>query len=93
MILNPITIDADVVIGSCALDASVSSVDLSIPSDVGSTITVVSGHLQEMTATPSAETQIIVCDPGFTGISKVTIDPIPSTYGLITYDGSIITVS
>lgn len=93
MILNPITIDANVVVGSMALDADIGGLDMSIPADVGMTITIVSGHLEEMSATPSSETQVIVCDPGFDGISKVTIDPIPSNYGLVTYDGSIITVS
>ena len=93
MILNPITIDADVVVGSMALAANVGILDMSIPAELGMTITVVSGHLEEMSATPSSETQVIVADPGYDGISKVTIDPIPSNYGLVTYDGSIITVS
>lgn len=93
MILNPITIDAEVAVGALALDAVVAVNDISIPAELGMAITVVAGHLEEMTATPSSETQVIVCDPGFDGISQITIDPIPSNYGRITYDGSIITVS
>lgn len=93
MILNPITIDAEVMVESLVLDAEVEESSISIPADVGMTITIISGNLEEMYAIPTSETQVIVCDPGYDGISKITIDPIPSNYGLVTYDGSIITVS
>ena len=91
MILNPITIDAEVMVESLVLDAEVEESSISIPADVGMTITIISGNLED--AIPTSETQVIVCDPGYDGISKITIDPIPSNYGLVTYDGSIITVS
>ena len=49
--------------------------------------------LQEKVVVPGAEEQIITADVGFGGLSSVTISPIPQNYGLITYDGSTITVS
>jgi hypothetical protein len=49
--------------------------------------------LQEKNAIPSMEEQIITADVGFGGLSSVKIAPIPQNYGLITYDGSTITVS
>ncbi len=42
--------------------------------------------------TPSPETQTIKIN-GYRGISDITINPIPSNYGLITWNGSILTVS
>ena len=49
--------------------------------------------LQEKVVVPGAEEQIITADVGFGGLSSVTISPIPQNYGLITYNGSTITVS
>ena len=49
--------------------------------------------LQDKTIVPGAEEQTITADVGFGGLSSVTISPIPQNYGLITYDGSTITVS
>ena len=49
--------------------------------------------LQEKVVVPGAEEQTITADIGFGGLSSVTISPIPQNYGLITYNGSTITVS
>ena len=49
--------------------------------------------LQEKIVVPGATEQTITADVGFGGLSSVTISPIPQNYGLITYDGSTITVS
>ena len=49
--------------------------------------------LQEKIVVPGAEEQTITADIGFGGLSSVTISPIPQNYGLITYNGSTITVS
>ncbi len=50
-------------------------------------------RLEERKAIPSGEEQIIVPGAGYGGLSKVTVAPIPSCYGLITYDGTKIVVS
>ena len=49
--------------------------------------------LQEKVVVPGAEEQIITADVGFGGLSSVKVGAIPQNYGLITYDGSSITVS
>ena len=49
--------------------------------------------LQEKVVVPGAEEQIITADVGFGGLKSVTIAPIPNNYGLISWDGSTITVS
>ena len=45
-----------------------------------------------MTITPSAETQILITE-GLLMPGDLTINPIPSNYGLITWNGSTLTVS
>lgn len=42
--------------------------------------------------TPSAETITIPCSD-YKMVDNITINPIPSNYGLITYNGAILTVS
>lgn len=46
----------------------------------------------EYTVTPSSETQILQTQ-GLLMQHKVTINPIPSNYGRITWNGSVLTVS
>ena len=47
---------------------------------------------QSKAAIPSQEAQIITPDEGYL-LDSVTVAPIPSNYGLITYNGGILTVS
>lgn len=42
--------------------------------------------------TPTSETQVIEIE-GLRALSNIIIDPIPQNYGLITWDGSTLTVS
>ena len=46
----------------------------------------------ETTVTPSEEEQTLLTD-GFLMANNITINPIPSNYGLITWDGSKLIVS
>lgn len=46
----------------------------------------------EYTVTPSAETQVIPTN-GLRMTDNITVNPIPNNYGLITWNGSTITVS
>lgn len=49
--------------------------------------------LQDKTIVPSADDQVVTADIGFGGLSSVRVGAIPQNYGLITYDGTTITVS
>lgn len=51
------------------------------------------GKMQEKSATPSNSRQSVIPDEGYAGLSRVIVEPIPSNYGKITYDGSKIIVS
>lgn len=51
------------------------------------------GKLQSKTAVPSREEQVIRADDGYDALSKVVVEPIPKNYGLITYNGGVLTVS
>lgn len=46
----------------------------------------------EYTVTPSATAQTLATE-GLVMTQNVTIEPIPNNYGLITWDGSVLTVS
>ena len=43
--------------------------------------------LQEKVVIPGAEEQIITADAGYNGLSMVKVNPIPSNYGKITWNG------
>lgn len=51
------------------------------------------GVTQAKTVTPTTARQVVVADSGYDALSSVTVEPIPSNYGLITWDGSVLTVS
>ena len=61
--------------------------------EIGSTTYVVP-HLQNKTVTPSDAEQIITADGalGYNGLHTVTVERIPSNYGHIAYNGSVLTV-
>ena len=65
------------------------SVSGSISIGSGSNVPTYSG---EYIVTPAAETQTL-STAGYKLIDNITINSIPSNYGLITWDGSVLTVS
>ena len=88
---NPIVIDMDV--GTTPTIPVGVEKAKTIGMGMEMSIQVVVPKAQERTVTPSSAEQIITPEQGFNALSKVTVEPIPSNYGLITWNGSTLTVS
>ena len=71
----------------CALDVIMDG-DLGVVVETGR-LPVYDGPTE---VTPSAETQVLLTNQ-YALRSNIVVNPIPSNYGLITWDGSTITVS
>lgn len=65
------------------------SIALHVEGGGGSTLPIYDG---QYTVTPSQSAVVLATD-GKQMINNVTINPIPNNYGLITWNGSILTVS
>lgn len=96
MIARTVTVDA--VFSSNIVSVEASLIGRTIEADAELTTNVTHYHSEyptydgETTFTPSAETQII--PTGHTVLlSDITINPIPSNYGRITYSGGIISIT
>lgn len=63
--------------------------------DVTGSAPVLETVARTYTPTTSTQSETVTPSAGYTAISSIdiTVNPIPSNYGLITYNGSIITVS
>ena len=48
---------------------------------------------QNKSITPTRSTQYVTSDPEYTGLGTVTVNPIPPEYGLVTWNGSVLTIS
>lgn len=90
---NPILVPMTVSSTQVTYAMDVESSECSLSMTVGTSINYVRGHFQEKEATPTQETQILLPDDNFDALSKVTVNPIPSNYGLITWNGAYLTVS
>lgn len=73
-----------------AIEGEIVTKEISVDGDVS--IPVSSYFTGEYVITPSNEAQTISIG-GKTAKQNITINPIPSNYGLITWDGSTLTVS
>lgn len=62
----------------------------------GETAQYIGGAVQledEIEVTPTQSTQMIEPSEGYVGLKAVTVKPIPNNYGLITWNGSVLTIS
>ena len=81
--------------GTLSAPASIEG-SLSAPATISGELTIPASssavYTGEYEFTPTRETQVININHK-EALKNITINPIPSNYGLITYNGSIITVS
>lgn len=90
----PIVVEMTTAISAQAFSFTVSQETLSFELDVGTTIQPISGeHYEGPTEViPAAEAQTLSTEGLFVD-HDITIAPIPSNYGRISWDGSALTVS
>ena len=94
MTLAPIFVPMTVAVQETTVPMSVEETTAGIPVSVAVSIEVVEGekYTGEYTVTPSQETQILPTKD-LVMTQDVVINPIPSNYGLITWDGNTLTIS
>lgn len=87
MITNPIVVDMDV--GTPQVVPMTISGKEPIPMGFSEAINLVVDptNLEDKTVAPTEEVQSVTYDYGFAGLRTVTVNPIPSNYGKITWDG------
>jgi hypothetical protein len=61
--------------------------------DITEAVQIIDGRYQDIEVTATQEVQQIEPDAGYTGFSRVVVNPIPQNYGLITWNGAVLTVS
>lgn len=90
---DPIIIDLDVSTDNAAVDLSVESDNTEIDFALSAPIVVDARHYEgSYVVTPSREEQTLATR-NFYLTDNITVAPIPKNYGLITWNGSYITVS
>lgn len=88
-ILIPMTVSSDQVTYEMSVGENQQTFSMSCEASIG----YIRGRLQEKEATPTNQMQSIEPDADFDALSRVIINPIPSNYGLIGWNGSVLTVS
>lgn len=88
----PVQLNVEESINQFALGVAENSVQVSFGVSTQIVTSTVSDYDGPYDFTPSSELQTIETT-GFRMTDNVTINPIPNNYGLITWNGSIITVS
>lgn len=75
-------------IGSATLNTNISSPTVGVKISGNRAYTQYTGPT---TVTPSDETQVLLT-AGRNVMQNITINPIPSNYGRVSYDGSVLTI-
>lgn len=89
-----IAIPMRVAVTEQAIPMSIATSNVNLSAQLGASFSVVDADIYEgeYTFTPSEETQTILTKNKYLE-DNIVINPIPSNYGKITYNGSVITVS
>ena len=87
-----ITIPMKVSVSSVTIPMSVTSAGQTIPMSISAAYIGAPAFNGEYEYTPSQQTQTIQIE-GYRATENIVINPIPNNYGLITWNGSTITVS
>lgn len=92
--LIPITVPVELTSSRVTVPVSVASSIEPINVTLGYVVNVIGADNYEGSYeyTPTQETQIIPIE-GLRAVQDITINPIPSNYGLITWNGATLTVS
>lgn len=90
----PITVPVTLSASRTTIPVSMASNNVTVGMMLGVVVNVVGADNfeGEYEYTPTQETQIIPIE-GLRAVKDITINPIPSNYGLITWNGSVLTVS
>lgn len=94
MIPNPITVPMTVAESTQQVALGVSASLEQVAIGLATAIQIVTGqhYTGTLEVTPTQETQTLLTQGLFVD-SNITVNPIPSNYGLITWNGSVLTVS
>lgn len=92
--ITPIIVPMRVAVSAVSIPMSVAVDQVNVPMSIGVAITTVEADPYDgpYEVTPTQETQVLYTENKLMQ-HPVTINPIPSNYGLITWDGSALTVS
>ena len=92
--MNPIYVKANVASLSKVIPARVVALSGTVKANVATAIvtSITPPYEGEYEFTPTSEVQTVPCN-GMKMSDDIKINPIPQNYGLITYNGSYITVS
>ena len=96
MMYRTVTVEAEIVNSVIHANAELSDSIVSVTPEFYTAIKTYGGGVEFYDGpydfTPTQEEQTIQIN-GKTAVGNITINPIPSNYGLITWDGSVLTVS
>lgn len=92
--MTMVTIPMNVSVTDDSVQMSAATARVSTPVEIGSAIEITSSDVYtgETTVTPTDSVQVLPTKEKYL-TEDITVEPIPSNYGLITWNGSFITVS
>lgn len=77
---------------SCVIPLRIEG-DIRLAAEIDAAVNIIEGRYQDKTVVPSDEVQAVQADHGYGALGTVTVEAIPSNWGRISWDGSVLTVS